>query len=127
MVDYTFVDTSINLMDMVVDAEFETPLPSSKTRDILREILDALEIGTKLPILFEGLSKLQIAENRIEMSFRFSKKSDDIATLDEGERDELPRIRTLFVIHVFAKLDRVHRLGSVPFPADFRDLLEFTG
>jgi len=127
MADYKFVDVSDDVMDMVVDAEFGSPFPSLKTQAILREVSDALEIGTRLPIFFEGLSAFQLAEKRIEMSFRFSRKTDDIATLAEMERDELPRTRSLFVIHVFAKIDRVHKLGSVPFPADFRNLVNFTG
>lgn len=125
MTDYKFVDISDDVMDMVVDAEFDSPLPSSKMKALLREVSDALEIGTKLPIFFEGVSAFQITEKRMEMSFRFSRKPDDMAVLGENERDELPRTRTHFVIHVFARLDRIHRLGSIPFPANFRDFIEF--
>ena len=125
MVDYKFVDVSLDLMDMVVDAEFDSPLPPLKTKAILKEISNALDIGAKLPIFFEGVSVLRITEKGVEVGFRFSRKPNDIAKLSEDERDELPRTRALFVIHVFAKLDHIHRLGAVPFPADFRNLIDF--
>lgn len=125
MADYKFVDVSADLYDMVVDAEFATPLPAWKTKDLLIEVLNILHLGTRLPSLFEGLSAFQVTDKRIEISFRFSRKSDAVAALSETARDELPRMLTHFVIHVFAKLDRVHKLGAVPFPADFRKFIEF--
>jgi hypothetical protein len=127
MVDYSFVDISPDTMDMVVDAEFESPLLPLKTKDILQEVSSVLGMGMRLPILFEGLSSFQVTEKKVAMSFRFSRKSDSVAALNDNERDELPRQRTLFVIHVFAKLDHIHRLGAVPFPPDFRNLIDFEG
>lgn len=125
MVTYKFVDVSIDSMDMLVDAEFESALPSFKTQVVLREIANVLDMGMRLPIFFEGLSAIKLEETRIEMSFRFSRKANDLARLSENERDALPRVRTHFVIHVFAKVDNVHKLGSVPFPEDFRQFIKF--
>lgn len=125
MTDYKFIDISNDLMDMVVDAEFESQLPPSKVQAVLRIVSDALAIGTNMAIYFEGLSVFQISEKGIKISFRFSRNSDDMAKMTQNKRDELLRTRTHFVIHVFAKVDDLHKLGSVPFPPDFRNLLVF--
>lgn len=92
---------------------------------MLREIASVLDMGVHLPIFFEGLSAIRLEETRIEMSFRFSRNATDLAKLSENERDELPRVRIHFVIHVFAKMDKIHKLGSVPFPENFRQFINF--
>jgi hypothetical protein len=125
MTDYKFIDISDDVVDMVVDAEFAAPLPPSKTQYLLHEISSALEIGRNKPILFEGLSAFQVTENRTQLHFRFSTNTEKLSALREEERDDLPKVRTHFVIYVFTKIDAIHRLSSVPFPEDFRRFSEF--
>lgn len=124
MVDYRFIEASDESFDFIVDAEFDTDIPPAKVQNALCEICNSVLIGSRLPIFFEGLSALHITGKRVEISFRFSNKSDAIVTLDSSARNELPRTRTHFVIHVFARLDKVHKLGAVPFPPNFRDFID---
>lgn len=125
MVDYRFVEVSEKQSDLIVDAEFGTDIPPSKVERALREICDAVSTGMNLSIFLEGLSAVQITSERIELAFRFSDRTEAIAALDTVARDELPRKRANFVIHVFARLDQVHTLGDVPFPPNFRDFSSF--
>jgi|GEM_PF-4575164 len=125
MVDYKFVDVSDELSDFVVDAEFEVEIPPYKVQEVLSEVCEAVLIGTKFPILFQGLSSVHITTHRIEIAFRFSRNPEEIRILSSEDRNELPRIRTQFVIHIFARLDRIAKLGAIPFPPNFRDFVDF--
>jgi hypothetical protein len=125
MAEYKIIDVSDDAMDIAVDAEFDAPFPSLKMQLLLRELSDAFETAQTLPIFFEGLSKIHIGEKRIEISFRFSRAANKYATLNAEERDELPIASIHFVIHVFARVDRIHKLSSVPFPPNFRIFADF--
>ena len=115
------MDVSANYSDVIVDAEFAEKIPTATMQRAIGEICDAVLVGENLTIFFEGLSALKITSSSVEISFRFSNKTVRTETLVGDARDELPRMRTWFVLHVFAQLDQVHTLGLVPFPSDFRN------
>lgn len=125
MVDYRFIEVSDILSDFVVEAEFSTEIPPSLVQKALREVCDAVAFGASLPIFFEGLSAISIGGKNIRIAFRFLNDPTMLANLTGGSRDELPRLRTHFAMHVFAKLDNVHEIGAIPFPPRFRIFLNF--
>lgn len=109
--------------DLEVKSGFINRLPSNETIHVIKLILDAVQsnVGQRL---FEGMSRISISENSLELTFRFSSNAHHIAKVEaQIERQELHNHRVNFVFFVFARVDEVYKLDD-SLPIGFQQNLD---
>lgn len=121
-----FVDTvSEDFFDVIVEVGFEEFLSIRDTVEVLQILLDVIKSKTAHG-LFEGLVHLEINNEILSVRFRFVKSDGDSTDSGDEESENLSRQKVQFIFYLFAKIDRQHRLGDIPFPPSFRAFEDLT-
>lgn len=117
------IEVPIDLLDMVVEADFHAPVSTAKIGAILREIPDVLSVGESLSTFFQGLSLVHISENKLHLRFRFSISPNIMGGSEKSKTEEFSVATINFVLHVVARIDHIHLIDNGEFPDSFREFI----
>lgn len=109
--------------DIFVEVGFAQRITPNELAEILQIITVTISGKEVIELDFHllGVSFLEVTLAGLKIKLRFKTFSTKFPEMDT---EDLARQKANFVMHLFAKIDRLFPLEDVPFPAIYKDLFD---
>lgn len=112
-----------NYLDITVEAEFAHPLVNNDVLDVVQIVSTTLSRPSAAKF-FDRIIALNISTESLVLRLRYYLLPEDSPSINPQPREDANALKMQFVLYILAHVDESYRLGSVPFPTDFREILD---